>query len=603
MLVESDKLACILDHLRKEPVLAVDLETTSLLPARGRLFAVVIATPTQEFYFNFNPYFPDNTPLPFEALSQFLPLFADPERLWVGHNIKFDLGFLKKEGLEPAGPVWCTQVMARVQRNDHLRYSLDECAKRLGHAKDDQVKKYADKHRLFDWVEIPGKKGRTKDYHFERIPLEIMLPYACKDARLAFTLYLDQQQTFQAWDQSPKPISPLVKLEQATTKVIVGMESRGIRVDRLYCMRAAEYEKDRIAKAKEAFHDFTRFYLIDSAKELKPIFDRHGLPYGMTEKGNPSFDSETLSKLDHPLPKILLEYRDAQKRLGTYFSSFLYYSQWDGRIHTSFNAGGTGTGRLSSNSPNLQNLSDEEEESPYPIRRAFLPEEGEILASLDYQAMEYRLMLDYAGQMDVIEAVKAGKDVHQACADLMGVPRRAAKTINFMLLYGGGAQKLADALGVPLAEAQQLKQRYFSALPKIREFIRNAMLMCEVRGYLYNRYGRRSFFPDKKWAYKGPNYIIQGGCADLMRRAFVDISQKFPDVKMLLQIHDELVFSLRPDQLDLLPGIQQTMVNAYQPTQLPMACSAHVGDTLYDLEPVSVEEARNDLPRTGTEGS
>lgn len=598
----EEDLKKVLSSLEYEPVVGVDLETTALLPVRGELFAIVLSCPTAVHYLDFN-HEPSHLEYCFRGTfrreilkSECLRNFFLTPRRWLAHNAKFDLGFLRKEGLEVGGEIWCTQTMARVQRNDHMRYSLDACAERIGEKKIDEVKKHLDAMKLFEQVEIPGKKGKVKEYHFEKVPAEVMIPYAEQDARLLFKLYESQLATFEEWNNprdpsngnpiQTKPIEEVLDLEKKTTRVILDMEYTGIRVDRDYCRKAATFEKERITEAHQKFLDLTGWPLVDSAKALEPIFRRFDLPFGKTEKGNPSFDSDTISKLDHPVAKTLLTYRDAQKRLGTYFSSFLHYSQWDGRIHASFNQAGTATGRFSSSNPNLQNLSDEGDEVPFPIRKAFIADEGELLLSIDYQAMEYRLMLDYAAQMDVIELVLQGHDVHEACAKLMGVTRREAKTINFLLLYGGGNQKLADALGVPLPKARELKELYFAKLPQVQEFIWKVSTVAARRGYNLNRYGRRYFWPDPKWAYKGPNYVIQGSCSDIMRRALWNIRSRAPG-KLRLQIHDEAVLSIRKDELELVPELRDLMARAYEHKHLPMACASHVGESLHDLELVS----------------
>lgn len=544
---------------------------------------MAIATEVNEYYFDFQ------TELSYSDLNAFKDIFNNPKTLWVNHHIKFDLHFIRREGIEILGDVWCTLVMARVSRNDHMSYSLDSCGERIGVLKNTAVKEYLDSHGCFDYVTIPGKKTRIKNYHFEQVPREILMPYALQDARVAYSLYQDQMNQFNLWNREGiKPITQVIELEKKTTKVILDMESHGILIDQDYCNRAAYFETARINQAREAFTLQTGRPFIDSAKTLTPLFKQIGFDAGTTAKGRDSFDEGVLARIDHPLAKTLLDYRNANKRLGTYFSSFIYYSRSDGRIHCNLNQGGTATGRFSSSSPNLQNLSDEDEaDTAFPIRKAFTASPGCTLLSIDYQAMEYRLMLDYAGQLDVIEEVKNGKDLHQACADLMGVNRKEAKTISFSLLYGAGIAKLAASLGVPESRAKELKNKYFSTLPKVQELIRGIINIAKRRQYVFNILGRPLHFPDSNWAYKAPNYVIQSGCADIMRIALCGIHEilKTKKSKLLLQIHDEVIIELHEDELDLIPFIKDCMIKAYKPKVLPMDVSVNLGPNLHDLTP------------------
>ena len=218
-------------------------------------------------------------------------------------------------------------------------------------------------------------------------------------------------------------------------------------------------------------------------------------------------------------------------------------------------------------------MSKEEDLSEkYLIRRSFVPRPDHCFVMLDYSQMEYRMMLDYAGEMELIEQVKNGMDIHEATAQMMGVSRREAKTLNFMLLYGGGAQKLADALGLSLEEAQKLKALYFDKLPKVRSFIRKCVKVAEQRGYIVAWSGRVLRYPDSDFAYKAPNGLIQGGCADVVKHAMVECHSFLAHYKskMLVQVHDELLFEMHKDELALVPRLQGIMEGAYPYKHLPM---------------------------------
>lgn len=591
MNVSSAELWNVVSLLLLEPVLAVDTETTGLSFVRDRLFAISIATSDREFFFDFINLCGVGVErgLPIDAIQELRFLFKKEDILWVGHNLKFDLHFLAKEGLIPKGPVWDTLTMARLERNDHMKYSLEACGERIGHKKDDAVKAYADSHKLYDWEVIPGKKTRQKNYHFDQIPLEVMVPYALQDARVAYELYKNQKQVFDAWEKEAiKPIYPVVQLEQKITPICGKMESHGIRVDRDYCENAIAHEENRVLEAARDWTEETGTQFTDSAKFLTPFFQRAGVVLGTTEKGNPSVDEEALEAIDHPLARIILRHRNARKRLSTYFSSFLHFSRLDGRIHATLKSWGAAHGRFSSSNPNLQNLSCDEDgdAEEYPIRRAFLADPGYLILSIDYQAMEARLMFDYAGENELIEQIKNGHDIHQATADLMGVPRYQAKTIGFGLLYGQGVDLLAKNLKVPRLEAQRLKKKYFEAFPKVSELIFNITQRCKTRGHLYNHYGRRYFFKDRNFAYKGTNYVVSGSCSDILRRAMIAIDSLLKNKRSYLQlcIHDEVIIQLDETELALIPDLAECLVKAYEPKSLPMAVGIHLGKNLHDLE-------------------
>lgn len=366
----------------------------------------------------------------------------------------------------------------------------------------------------------------------------------------------------------------LYQTEIALTKVLFGMEQVGIKINRSFTEEALQYETERADKAVKEFQNITCEEFIDSGKHLAKCFDLLGYTYARTEKGNPSFTEENLSAHPSPLTDIILTIRDAHKRISTYYSNFLTLADDNDIIHTDFVQSGAATGRMSCKTPNLQNLTKEEEtEAYYLVRRCFIPRDDYSFVMIDYDQMEYRLMLEYAEQMDVIEAVKQGMDVHEATANMMGTTRSYAKTINFMLLYGGGASKLAAALKLSLFEAKNLRELYFLKLPKINKFIKDVIRIAEIRGHIFN-WRNRLCYIDRKFSYKAPNYLIQGGCADIVKAAMVKLSTYLEGKKsrMLLQIHDEILFEVHKDEHDIIPDLKSIMESVYPYKHLPMTC-------------------------------
>lgn len=592
--ITPGNLTAVLSELSTYAALALDTETTGLDPRTSEIFAIAFTAGAEVYYCDFRYS---------SLLMQDFKSLLEQEKLWIGHNIKFDsLMVLSSIGTAPQGELYCTQVHARVQYNQHLKYDLESCAIREGFGvKAGNVTDWLDEHGHYKMTLIPGKKKREKIRDYSKLPADLLAEYICQDVRLAWQLYEKQQAIFKAVARSDeRSITPVLELEKKITSIVVGMENYGIRVDRTYCTQALEYETARVKDSSERFTDFTGVVFTDSEKVLQPVFDRYKLPYGRTEKGAPSFTDDVLASIDSPIADAVRDYRDASKRASGFFSSFLYFSEPNGRIHASFRQAGTATGRFSCSDPNLQQLTNEDENpGKYPVRRAFVPDDEYILVSCDYSQMEYRLMLDYAGEMEVIRQVQAGVDLHEACAKMMGVSRREAKTINFSLLFGSGVAKLAEQLKTTEERAAQLKQVYFKALPNVCAFIRKVGTIAKTRGYVINAVGRRYYFPDKNFAYKATNYLIQGGCADIMRKAMVGIHQLFTGTRsrLILTIHDEVVCLVHKSELHLVEGIKRCMVEAYQPRFLAMDANLYYSTrSLHDLkEWTSEQEARDTI--------
>lgn len=585
MLVGKSDFDETLSTLARGGYFSLDTETTGLNGyLQDHLFALIIASGSDTLYFNFQPY-SDLDPeyvLPRTHLSKFTQVLDNPSSTWFIQNAKFDLSMLAREGLRVAGTIHDTEVMARLLESNHLSYNLENLLKRMNKARGtpgpeklDTVKEYIKEHKLFTEVEVPGKKGLQKHWHMERVPLEIVQPYAESDARGTYELGMYQR------DHLAQPenagIAHVAEREKRLTHVCFDLERHGIRLNRGYCEDALAFEMARKNAAQTRFKAIAGVPYVDSGKALEKVFLPLGIVLPRTPKGNPACDEETLSGIDHELCKIILEERDADKKAGTYYSSFLHYADRFDCIHANLRQSGTTTGRFSCSDPNLQNIPKEEDlASPWVVRRAFIPRQGHALVMIDYDQMEYRLMLDAAQETELIEAILGGLDVHEATGKLMGVPRQTAKTINFMLLYGGGAAKLAKALKISVPQANDLKALYFSTLPRVKKMIYALMKRGEIHGYIKNWAGRRCHV-DRGYAYKAPNYFIQGGCADIMKEAMVRVADvlrlKKSKIKMVVQVHDEVVFDVPYAELDFMPTVKEIMEKAYPHKHLPMTCS------------------------------
>lgn len=588
-----------LREVSESPVLAFDTETTGLMPYHGdTVFAITVANEHNAFYFDVTDgKFP-------EPLAK---LFEDEKRTWYMHNAKFDLHaiYCTFEQLPPKGVVHDTAIGARLEFNDHISYGLDACVQRLGAGlvKDDAVMDYIREHKLWDWETVPGKKVRRKKMFFDRVPFEIMFKYACQDAYATWHLGVHQEAAIESIDGMLPEGTPALKsvldTERELVKVVQDMESYGVAVDEEFCRIAMEYHQALIETAAQEFEVVTGRAYKASPKLFEEVFANEREKWSFTEKGNPSFESDTLQRFSNPAAKHILQIRDSKSRMD-FFATFLYQADDKGIVHPSFNAGGTATGRFSSSEPNFQNLTNDEENPNelYPVRRAIIPPNSDYcIVSMDYKQQEYALMLDYAGEMDLIEEVKNGKDVHEATAQLMGTTRKYAKTLNFMLLYGGGVAKLAAALGITVEEAKRLRALYFAKLPRVERFIKQVMSVTETRGYVYNWAGRRYFCTSPEFSYRFPNRVIQGGGADIMKRAMVRIGKEvLPGTRstMALTVHDELVFYIHRADVGIVPKLKAIMEEVYPCKHLPMRVDvSHSWKSLADLEEGAPEAPAN----------
>jgi DNA polymerase-1 len=525
------------------------------------LFAMQFATESNEYYFNFHRY-GDGTPtLQRSFINCFSDIFAESDKVWYIHNAKFDLRRLAIEGIRVAGSVHCTQMCARFIYNQHMRYSLDQCLKRIGHAKDDAVAEYITKHKLWDWEEVPGKKKRDKLKYFYKVPFEIMFNYGCEDAKLVRLLGIKQRQELKG--------QSFYENDLELQKVCYQMEETGIITRQEYAQQGYEYEIEQRDKCIHELSVLAGEPYKSGPKWLAKTFDNFGIEYERSPKtNNPIFDKKALQKIDHPIVDKVLAYRRHDKYAGTYYATYATQEV----IHADIKMHGTDTGRFSYADPNLQNVPKEEEldESiPFQVRGCFAPREDHCLVAIDFDQQEFRLLLDYAGEHDLIRRINDhGEDVHQATADMVGVTRKMAKTLNFGLLYGMGAAKLAQALKVSEDEARKIKRQYFARLPQVQRFIRRVIETAESRGHIKTWVGRKLYIPHKDLAYKAPNHLIQGGCGDIARMAMATIHRDILDglsSNMLIQVHDELLFEIHKKELDIIDGIVNIMENTYIP--------------------------------------
>ena len=570
-----------------------DTETTGLVwYGEDRPFALILADRKMSYYFDFNPSSP--SPLPSSVWKEIEPVFDVRGSKWFAHNAKFDTHMLDTVGCEfGQSLLHCTMAHARVSDNRYPNgnYDLDKCLKRdLGIEKNKTVDEYIDKHKLTSKIEKFGSKLTLK--HFDRVPLDVMFEYGCDDAHQTLFLGLKQIERIKELSEEQRTWSKAKTLEDAyrielhLTRVTAGMESHGVLVDREYCKKARRFEIEQYSTMEAEWERETGSKFVDSGKAFAKEFDKRGIPYARTDKGNPRFDAKAIEGLgdDNPLGRIIKSHRYHYKRAHTYWENFLWFSRHTGRIHAQANQTGTDTGRMSYSGPNLQNLpkNSEDTDTAFPIRRAIIPDPGSFFAMIDYDQVEYRFFADLAQEDDLISEVLKGLDIHEATAREMGVTRTEAKTLNFMLIYGGGIDKLAGMLGVTRTEAIRLREKYFSKLRRLTAATNKIRKVAASREFIINWTGWRCYYEGRS-EYPSPNHLVQGSCGHIVKKAMIDCEDtliaRAANSRMLLQVHDELLFKIDERESDLPVLLQQIMASAYTPRRLPLSCSVEWSKT------------------------
>lgn len=576
MIVTGQGLDQVLANFGTPGHYGLDTETTGLTED-DQIFSLILSDENDSYYFDFNngPE-PLNRELVFRRLNQ--EVFANSESVWFIHNAPFDLRMLAREGCELAGRVQCSYATERLLKNNYFgknAYKLSGLAARRGMSKDESVDAYIKENKLYTEKPMPGKKKISQLLHFDKVPFEVMSKYGLKDGYLHRAVGLAQLKELDAACnlRDAPSLRPLYENEVRLTKTLFRMGRRGVTIDRERVQKALEFELDEVRGATQRFLQVAGTPFTDSNVALAKVFDRMGESYPKTDKGNPSFKADFLEELDTPLAKAINTIRYHERRAGTYYSSFLHFADTKNVIHAEANQAGTETGRMSYRDPNLQNVPKEDETEdqaiPYHVRESFIPRSGHFFTSIDFEQMEYKVMIDYAGEQKIIKQILDGADFHQAIADQCGITRKQAKTLNFAILYGAGITKIAKMLGVSLAQAKELKATYFGRLPRVQQLIRDITRAGEARGFVFNWLGRRCYIAQRDWAYVLPNHLIQGGCADIVKIAMnkVDDFQinRESTTAMLLQVHDELLIETREGDESSIPKIRELMESVYKP--------------------------------------
>lgn len=512
------------------------------------------------------------------ALTLLKPVLENPAIQKVGQNFKYDLTIFARNGIDVQGVAFDTMLESYVL-NSTGRHNMDDLAKRyLG-------------HQTISFEEIAGK-GKNQ-LTFNQIPLEQAAEYAAEDADVTMKL---QQVLWEKLSKEPTLEKLFKEMELPLLGVLSRMERRGVLIDSDALFLQSNEIANRLSELEEQAYVLAgQPFNLASTKQLQEIlFDKLGLPViQKTPKGAPSTNEEVLEELafSHELPKVLVEHRGLSKLKSTYTDKLpQMVNPQTGRVHTSYHQAVTATGRLSSSDPNLQNIPIRNEEGRR-IRQAFIAREGFTVVAADYSQIELRIMAHLSQDQGLINAFTQGKDIHRStAAEIFGVAldavtseqRRNAKAINFGLIYGMSAFGLSRQLGIGRADAQSYMDLYFKRYPGVQTFMHDIREKAKAQGYVETLFGRRLYLPDinssngmrRKAAERvAINAPMQGTAADIIKRAMIQLDQTLqndPDIAMIMQVHDELVFEVRSEKVAFYSELIKTQMESAADLVVPL---------------------------------
>ena len=553
-----------IDRLEKAAVFSLDLETDSLEYRRARVvgvsFCVEAGTAAYLPLAHTGPDQPEQLDRD-KTLERLRPLLEKEDRHKLGQNLKFDMSVLANHGITLRGVVHDTMLES---------YCLDATASR--HDMNSLALKYLD-HQTITYEQVAGKGA--KQLSFDQVALADAAPYAAEDADIALRLH---EHLWPRLGKREGPKAVYEEIEIPLLPVLSRMEQTGVRVDaRLLAEQSGELAETMQALEAKAHESAGGPFNLGSPKQIQEIlYERQGLPVlSKTPKGAPSTAESVLEELaaqGHELPRLILDYRGVSKLRSTYTEKLpTLINPETGRVHTSYHQAVAATGRLSSSDPNLQNIPVRSAEGRR-IRRAFIPTDGHRLLAADYSQVELRIMAHLSGDESLLRAFAEGQDIHAATAAEVfgGEPdqvsrdqRRAAKAINFGLIYGMSAWGLARQLGIERGEAQTYVDRYFERYPGVRAFMDQTRDMAHERGYVETVFGRRLYLPEinsrnnqrRQYAERTAiNAPMQGTAADIIKRAMIAVDdwirRESPGATLVMQVHDELVLEVEDRHID-----------------------------------------------------
>lgn len=568
----------LLDKLNHTPYFAIDTETTDINWQHAKLVGISVSTADYEGYYipvghteDFDVLLDNQLPID-TVLSAFKPILENPNIGKIGQHLKYDAHIFKKYGINISPWQMDTMLASYVINAAATRHGMDALAK---HYLGVQTTTFED---------VAGKGA--KQLSFDKVAMDAASQYACEDADITFRLFNRFNQHI---NQDKTAAQLLYRLEIPTAQILTQMEHDGILIDTDFLGQLSdEFDKKIMALQIEAERIADEPFNLASPKQLGEIlFDKLGIAGGKkTKTGQYATSEAVLSKIEHPLIDVVLEHRSLSKLKSTYTDTLANAADEQGRVHTSYHQALTSTGRLSSSDPNLQNIPIRTDTGRL-IREAFIAPKGRMILAADYSQIELRLMAHFSGDESLIRAFNHNLDIHTAtAAEIMGKDisevtpseRRAAKAVNFGLLYGMSAFGLAKQIEVDRAVAQDYIKRYFARYPAILEYMERTKTMAKQLGYVQTILGRKLYSPDiqssnrmiKDAAERAAiNAPLQGSAAEIIKLAMIAVDEVLPkdDAKLLLQVHDELVFEVNTDKAhDIGNLIKTAMQNALTDT-------------------------------------
>lgn len=591
-ILDEAALEALIARLQHVGCFAFDTETDSLDVLSANLVGISCAdAPGQAYYIPLaHDYLDAPTQLDREwVLARLQPLLEDEKVAKVGQNLKYDIGVMARHGIILRGVAFDTMLESYVLNSVAGRHDMDSLAAR-----------HLD-HKTITFEEVAGKgKGQLT---FNQIPLEQAAEYAAEDADVTLRLH---QRLWPTLESEAGPHHVFCDIDMPLVPVLSRMERTGVLIDSAILGQHSQELAVRLSALEQQAHTLAdEPFNLSSTKQLQSIlFDKQQLPIlKKTPGGAPSTNEEVLVELaeqGYELPQVILDYRTLAKLKSTYTDKLpQMVSPLTGRVHTSYHQAVTATGRLSSSDPNLQNIPVRSDEGRR-IRQAFIAPAGSKIVAADYSQIELRIMAHLSGDRGLLEAFAAGKDIHRAtAAEVFGLPleavtadqRRSAKAINFGLIYGMSAFGLARQLNIGRNEAQRYMDLYFERYPGVLAYMERTRQQASEQGYVETLDGRRLYLPEinarnamrRKAAERAAiNAPMQGTAADIIKRAMIAVDawlqQSQPQVRMIMQVHDELVFEVPEAQVDEVVSHVRTLMESSLALAVPLKVDIGCGE-------------------------
>ena len=579
-----------LKKIDKAELTAIDTETTSINYMQAELVGISLSVKTGEAAYI--PVAHDYPGAPQQlsresVLNSLKAFLEDPEKKKVGHHLKYDAHIFARYGIALRGMQFDSMLESYVLNSVATRHDMDSTARF-----------YLD----IDTIHFEDVAGKgAKQLTFNQIDLEQAAPYAAEDADITLKLHEHLWGELQKTDALK---NVYLEIEQPLVPILLGMEETGVLIDRDMLRKQSGELAKKMADLEASAHELAGApFNLGSPKQLQELlFGQLGLPVvRKTPKGQPSTAEDVLQELaqEYELPRVILDYRSVSKLKSTYTDKLPEQIAADtGRVHTSYHQAVAATGRLSSTDPNLQNIPIRTPEGRR-IRQAFIAPDGTVLLAADYSQIELRIMAHLSGDAGLLDAFAGDRDVHKATAaevfgldpnDVTADHRRSAKAINFGLMYGMSAFGLGKQLGISRHEAQEYVDLYFDRYPGVKKFMDDIREQARKSGFVETVFGRRLYLPDindrnaprRQYAERSAiNAPMQGTAADIIKRAMIAVQHWLDEssapARMIMQVHDELVFEVAEDSVDEVRAEIVALMSAAAELAVPLKVDAGVG--------------------------